>query len=251
MAEVKVDISGRSPVKPNGAKKKTVTFVASSKKFKVTAKPPSTLDLSYTTDDVTSQSGPFDIDNEDIVSSLLRSSSPSLKTRDVDLVVDTSDIANDVTATDPEERKDQDEPKTAKSLTDVSSCDHQFSVRVRRASSQTSGTKPSPAVLKARCVRRRLNRFVCLFVCSSSQPSGTKPSPAVLRARCVRRRINRFVCLFVCLFVCYAVSQASGTKLGPAVLKARCVRRRINSLRHQAGSCRAEGQVCPPENQQI
>ncbi|XP_078571926.1 uncharacterized protein LOC144859282 [Branchiostoma floridae x Branchiostoma japonicum] len=159
MAEVKVDIAGRSPVKPNGAKKKTVTFVASSKKFKVTAKPPPTVGLSKITDDVTSQSGRFDIDDEDIVSSMLRSSSPSLKTRDVDPVPDTNDIANGAVSTDPEEKEEQDEPKTAKSLTDLSSCDHQFSVRVRRASSQAHGTKLSPAVLKARCVRRRINRL--------------------------------------------------------------------------------------------
>ncbi|XP_078688042.1 uncharacterized protein LOC144920057 [Branchiostoma floridae x Branchiostoma belcheri] len=154
MAEVRVDISGTSPVKPAGAKKKTVKFVASSKKFKVIDKPPSALGLPKITDDVTPQLGDgvaFDINNDETV---IPTSTdwPSLKTEEVDRV--NFSVSAHCASTDPSDK--EDEPKTS-SLTDLSSSSA-FSVRVRRAA-QPSRTKLSPAALKARCVRRRLNRL--------------------------------------------------------------------------------------------
>ncbi|CAH1255575.1 Hypp1564 [Branchiostoma lanceolatum] len=160
-----MNISGTSPVKTG--KKKTVTFLASSKKFKVTGKSPSAPGLFKTTDDATSQpgnGGTFSIDNEESVSPmpdwsqlLPRSSSPALRTGCVDLGDDISGTTIGGASTDPSEREDKQEPKTSKSLTDLSSCE--FSVRVRRASSQSSRAKLNPAVLKARCIRRRFNRL--------------------------------------------------------------------------------------------
>ncbi|KAI8481802.1 hypothetical protein Bbelb_404570 [Branchiostoma belcheri] len=146
MAEVRVDISGTSPVKPAGAKKKTVKFVASSKKFKVIDKPPSALGLPKITDDVTPQLGDgvaFDINNDKTV---IPTSTdwPSLKTEEVDRV--NFSVSAHCASTDPSDK--EDEPKTS-SLTDLSSSSA-FSVRVRRAS-QPSRTKLSPAALKARC----------------------------------------------------------------------------------------------------